>query len=219
MQIRRRLKAIASLVDKGSKVIDVGCDHALLDIYLTLYNSNTCIASDINKNAYEIAKINIDKYNLTNQIQLVQSDGFKQIEMNGRYTAIICGMGTTTILDILKNPKIQMVDTLIIQTNNDIYTIRKKVTRLGFHIQNEIIVKERGIFYVIIKFVRSKKNHYTWKQLYIGPVLHISKSQEKQEYIQFLIDTNKQILEKLPRKYYIKKWKLKNINRLLKKEL
>ena len=53
MQIRKRLKAIASLVEKGSKVIDVGCDHALLDIYLTLYNSNECIASDINKNAYD----------------------------------------------------------------------------------------------------------------------------------------------------------------------
>lgn len=219
MQMRRRLKTIASLVDKGSNVIDVGCDHALLDIYLTLYNSNTCIASDINKNAYQIAKTNIEKYNLTDKIKLVCSDGFKQIEMNDRYTAIICGMGTTTILDILKDRKIQMVDSLIIQTNNDIYTIRKQVTHLGFYIQNEIIVKERGIFYVIIKFVRGKKHHYTWKQLYLGPVIHISKSQEKQEYIQFLIHTNDQILEKLPKKYYIKKWKLKYINKLLKKEL
>ena len=56
MQIRNRLKAIASLVDKGANVIDVGCDHALLDIYLTLYNENNCIASDINENAYNIAK-------------------------------------------------------------------------------------------------------------------------------------------------------------------
>lgn len=219
MQMRRRLKTIASLVNKGSKVIDVGCDHALLDIYLTLYNSNICIASDINKNAYEIAKLNIEKYNLTDKIKLIQSDGFKQIEMNDKYTAIICGMGTTTILDILKDEKIKMIDTLIIQTNNDIYTIRKKVVRLGFYIENEVIVKERGIFYVIIKFVRSKRHHYTWKQLYIGPIVHISKSQEKQEYIQFLIHTNKQILKKLPKKYYVKKWKLKYINKLLKREL
>ena len=64
MQIRKRLKAIASLVPKGAKVIDIGCDHALLDVYLTLYNQNKCIASDVNKNAYEIAKSNIKKYNL-----------------------------------------------------------------------------------------------------------------------------------------------------------
>lgn len=219
MQMRRRLKTIAALVDKGSKVIDVGCDHALLDIYLTLYNSNTCIASDINKNAYGIAKFNIEKYNLTDKIKLIQSDGFKQIEMNDKYTAIICGMGTTTILDILEDEKIKMIDTLIVQTNNDIYTIRKKVTHLGFHIANEVVVKERGIFYVIIKFVRDKRHHYTWKQLYIGPILHTSKSQEKQEYIQFLIHTNEQILRKLPKKYYIKKWKLKYTNKILKKEL
>jgi len=120
MQMRRRLKTIASLVDKGSKVIDVGCDHALLDIYLTLYNGNRCIASDINKNAYEIAKSNIEKYRLGDEIELIQSDGFNKIEMSGNYTAIICGMGTTTILDILKSPKLKMIDTLIIQTNNDI---------------------------------------------------------------------------------------------------
>lgn len=219
MQMRRRLKTIASLVDKGSKVIDVGCDHALLDIYLTLYNSNTCIASDINKNAYEIAKSNIEKYNLTDKIELVCSDGFDQIKMDGKYTAIICGMGTTTILDILKSPKIKMIDNLIVQTNNDIYTIRKKICRLGFLIQDEVVIKERGIFYIIIKFVRGKKHHYTWKQLYLGPKLLISKSEETKEYLQFLNSTNEQILEKIPNKYYIKKWKLKYINKIIKREL
>ena len=218
MQIRRRLKTIASLVDKGAKVIDVGCDHALLDIYLTLYNSNTCIASDINKNAYEIAKSNIEKYNLTDKINVIRSDGFNQIPMDGKYTAIICGMGTTSILNILKNKKLQMIDKLIIQTNNDIHEIRKVVTRLGFYIENEVIVKERGIFYVIIKFARGKRK-YTWKQLHLGPVLCISKTQEKQEYFQFLLDTNNQILDKLPKKYYLKKIKLNYMNKLLKKEL
>lgn len=219
MQIRRRLKAIASLVDKHSNVIDIGCDHALLDIYLTMYNSNKCIASDINKNAVEIASTNLEKYSLSNQIELVQSDGFNQIEMHSTYTAIICGMGTTTILNILKSPKLSMVDTLIIQTNNDLYSIRKKVCKLGFYIKDEIIIKERGIFYVIIKFIRGKKHHYNWKQLYLGPIISKKATQEKKEYLSFNIKLNRQILAKLPKKYVIKKIKLKYINRFYIKEL
>lgn len=219
MQMRRRLKTIASLVDKGSNVIDVGCDHALLDIYLTLYNENECIASDINKNAYEIAKTNIEKYNLTNKIKLICSDGFDKIEMNKTYTAIICGMGTTTILNILNHSKLRMVDTLIIQTNNDIYTIRKKVCSLGFYIQDEVIVNERGIFYVIIKFVRGKKFYYSWKQLYFGPIILKDKNKEREMYLKFLLDSNRDILNKLPKKYYFKGIKLKYVNSLIKKEL
>ena len=32
--ISNRLMRIASYVDKKDKLIDIGCDHALLDIYL-----------------------------------------------------------------------------------------------------------------------------------------------------------------------------------------
>ena len=34
IKISKRLEAISSLVPINSNVIDIGCDHALLDIYL-----------------------------------------------------------------------------------------------------------------------------------------------------------------------------------------
>ena len=34
MRISKRLKAITEFIDKDDKVVDIGCDHALLDIYL-----------------------------------------------------------------------------------------------------------------------------------------------------------------------------------------
>ena len=34
MKINSRLKQIGDLVDTNSLVLDIGCDHALLDIYL-----------------------------------------------------------------------------------------------------------------------------------------------------------------------------------------
>ena len=48
MILYKRLKAITEYIEEGVRVIDVGCDHALLDIYLTLEKKNKCIASDMN---------------------------------------------------------------------------------------------------------------------------------------------------------------------------
>ena len=54
IKISKRLEAMSSLVSNNSKVIDVGCDHGLLDIYLYQQNISTkIIASDINENAFQ----------------------------------------------------------------------------------------------------------------------------------------------------------------------
>ena len=58
----KRLLEIASLVPVHSTVVDVGCDHALLDIYLTLHRNCNCTASDINENCLKSARENIKKY-------------------------------------------------------------------------------------------------------------------------------------------------------------
>ena len=34
MRLSKRLKAITEFVDKEDRIIDIGCDHALLDIYI-----------------------------------------------------------------------------------------------------------------------------------------------------------------------------------------
>ena len=60
----KRLLEIASLVPVHSTVVDVGCDHALLDIYLTLHRNCNCTASDINENCLKSARENIKKYSL-----------------------------------------------------------------------------------------------------------------------------------------------------------
>ena len=47
-----RLKTVASFINQDDKVVDIGCDHAYLSIYLI--KNKFCkkvIASDINENA------------------------------------------------------------------------------------------------------------------------------------------------------------------------
>ena len=60
MKINNRLKMIGDLVEANSFCLDVGCDHALLDIYLVKRNTNIkAIASDIKSGPLDQAKKNI----------------------------------------------------------------------------------------------------------------------------------------------------------------
>lgn len=49
--LNERLKAVAQLVPKNAKVIDVGCDHAYLSIYLKQHHIATKVVASDNKEA------------------------------------------------------------------------------------------------------------------------------------------------------------------------
>ena len=134
MILSKRLQAVATLVDIKSRVIDVGCDHAYLDIYLTQNNDNKCIATDINKNALEQAKKNIIKYNLEDKIETKLTNGLTDIKVKDTDNIVISGMGTYTILEILKTNNLS--NTLIITSNNNIDILRKEVINLGYNIDS-----------------------------------------------------------------------------------
>ena len=56
-----RLKEISNYVPDNIKMVDIGCDHGLLDIYLVQTKKNIkVIASDINENALSNAIKNIN---------------------------------------------------------------------------------------------------------------------------------------------------------------
>lgn len=192
MNLSKRLQAVATLVDIGVNVIDVGCDHAYLDIYLTLNNSNTCLATDVNENALNNAKTNIKKYKLSRKIKTKLTIGLDGIEVNDTDNIVIAGMGTHTILDILKTNKLS--NTLIISSNNDIELLRKEVVKLGFYIDSEIFLFDNKKPYIIIKFVKGHKN-YKKIDYSIGPIL-----KHNREYINYLIKINKNVLNHISKK-------------------
>ena len=155
IKLSKRLEKIASYVDEDTSIVDIGCDHALLDIYLAKTKNNiNIIASDINNNALANAKRNIKKYGLDNKIKTILSDGLISIDTSNIDTIIISGMGTHTMVGILQNNlnKLKNIDTIILQSNNDIDFLRKKITKLGYYIEEEALIKEKKIIYTIIKF-------------------------------------------------------------------
>ena len=207
MRLKGRLLAISAMVDKGDTVYDIGCDHGLLDIFLTMYNNNTCIASDLRKSALDSAIKNIEKYHLTDKIETKVSDGFKNLNIKKDSTVIISGMGASTIIEILNNKQLDKIKNLIVQSNNELYIIRKEISKLGFYIDSEIVVYDSNKYYTIIKFKKGSKK-YTTKELKYGPLISKTPSIDRNMYFSYLIDKNNAVLASLPNKYIIKKLKI-----------
>lgn len=189
MKLSKRLEAVATLVDIGKRVIDVGCDHAYLDIYLTLNNDNKCIATDINKNALESAINNIKKYNLEDKIETKLTDGLTDIKVKKDDNIVISGMGTSTIIDILNTNNLS--DTLIISSNNNIELLRKEVVKLGFYIDSEIFIIDKDKPYIIIKFKKGFKK-YNLNDFIFGPIL-----KNNIGYRKYLIKKYQEIMKKV----------------------
>ncbi len=189
--ISRRLKAIANYIEKTDKVIDVGCDHALLDIYLVQNKHlNKIIISDLSSNALNQGIENIKKYKLENKIEPRLGNGLETLEPNDNVdTVIISGMGTHTILDILKNKNLANIKKLVIQSNNDYPLLRKKVTEYGFKITKEEAIIDKNKFYIIIVFEKGYKT-ISDNEINYGTKDMIN----KETYYKYLLEKKKRII-------------------------
>lgn len=204
IKISRRLKSIADYVDDNSSVVDIGCDHGLLDIYLIENKHNIkVIASDVNQNALNNAIKNIKKHNMQKSIKTVLSNGLDNIEIKGIDTIVISGMGSHTIAGILYSnmQKLKQIETLILQSNNDLDFLRYKVVKLGYYIEKESLVKEQGIIYTVIRFKKGYR-FYTKKQLYFGPCLMKENNDLFQEKSKLELEKLKKFYPLIPKSHY-----------------
>lgn len=198
-----RIKALASQISEKDIVLDVGCDHGYLSIYLK--QNNLCkevYASDISENALNYARNNFKKYQV--DIQNFVSNGFESIPVEFD-TAVIAGMGTSTILNILKSPKTPKK--LVISSNNEHYRLRKSLNKMGYKIVDEQAIWENNHFYIILLCIKNKQK-LREKYLKFG----ISNNDE---YYTYLLNKNKELIKKVPFKKKIKLywecWILKRI--------
>lgn len=191
MKLSKRLQAVATLVDMGKRVIDVGCDHAYLSICLTLNNNNKVIATDINQNALNIAIKNIKRFNLSKKIATKLTNGLEGIKVKSEDNIVICGLGTHTILNILNTNKLS--NTLIISSNNDIELLRREVIKLGYYIDSELFIIDNKKGYEIIKFLKGYKS-YSKSDIKYGPIL-----KKNMVYKKYLTKKYKAILKTVPK--------------------
>lgn len=214
IKLSKRLKAIADMVDNDSTLADIGCDHALLDIYLVQNKIiKKAIACDITAGALNQAKKNIILNGIYN-IETRLSDGLQEIKDEDNIdTLVMSGLGDIKIINILKQDtlKLNRIKTIIIQSNTNIYNIRKYLISVGYFIKEEQLVKDNNIIYTIIKFNKGFKK-YSKKELIYGPILLMNKDELFVENINNNINNNKKLLSKIPKIKIKKRLKLLHDN-------
>ena len=218
LNISNRLKTIGDFTIDNTKIVDVGCDHGLLSIYIYQNRKNVSIvATDINEKPLNEARKNIKNYGLENKIETRISNGLENINKEEIDTIIISGLGGNTIVEILSNylDKITISKNIIIQANNNIDKVRRFLIRNKFIIKDEKLVKENNIISTIILFERKNKiTKYNNDEMLFGPILLSEKNELFKELLYSDLKKYKNILYKIPNKYIRKRFKIK---RLIKK--
>lgn len=167
MQLSKRLQAVAELVTPGNRVADIGCDHAYTSIYLVKQGiSRSVIAMDINQGPVDRAKENVAKYHCKDHIEVRKSDGLKKLAPEEADTIIIAGMGGELTVQILSEgmEAVKSARELILQPQSEVYKVRRFLTGCNFIIIHEIMIREDGKYYVMLKAIPSEA--VTDKELY-----------------------------------------------------
>ena len=184
--VKERLKSVKSLVPHGTRLLDVGSDHAALPI--SLFSDNMIISaviSDINEKPLDRARAEVERANLSDKCIFVLSDGFDKIDPDSFDVAAICGMGGMLISDIIKrgflNGKIKKEHVLIIQPMTDVFSVRKYLWDNGYRIKNELFSmegkydpdfdKNKSKPYVVMKAeFDGEKHNYSFGDLFLGKI-------------------------------------------------
>ena len=199
MKISERLKAISDYIEETDRLIDIGCDHAILDIYLCeIYKNINIIASDIHEGALNQSKSNIEKHNLVERIETRLGDGLTVVNPSEFDTIVISGMGFHNIKKILSNkPKMIDYPKIVIQCNTDVVKLRKFVIKLGYQITREKLVMDNDIIYTVIEFKKGEEK-YNYDQIYFGPRILENKDELFYEYYSKKLLKYENLLLQLP---------------------
>ena len=220
MRINNRLKMVGDLVEEDSLTMDVGCDHALLSIYLVLKKKQKrAIASDIKEGPLESAKENIKRYQVEEQVELRLGDGLSTYTEDID-TVTISGMGGRTMIGIFKrNMKItKKLKTIIASPNHYQTDVREFFTSIGFRIVDETLVKEGKVIYQIMKFTKGRSK-LSKREKFFGPILLQKKGYLFIEYYKREKMQREILMKILPKNYRLKKWMLKKEIKMIEEEI
>ena len=172
LELTPRLQLLADWVPQGTRLADVGTDHAYLPVWLILHGRVSCaIASDLRKGPLERARLTGRTYGAEN-IEYRLCNGLAEIHSGEVDTVAIAGMGGETIASILsaapwtKDGK----HTLLLQPMTRSAQLRQFLMENGYVITREALVRDRGTIYPVME-VKAGQMELTLGQLHGGAKL------------------------------------------------
>lgn len=153
LELKGRLLLIANMVSPCDILTDVGTDHGYIPIYLVEKGiCSKAIACDVRKGPLNIAKRNIEEFQLTELIETRLGSGLEPISYSESDVFVIAGMGGLLIRDILLKDidKARKAKRLVLQPMNAIEVLREWLYTNGFDIFDEALVQEEHKIYNVI---------------------------------------------------------------------
>ncbi|ENZ31391.1 hypothetical protein HMPREF1084_02910 [Clostridium butyricum 60E.3] len=185
-------------MDKCDVIMDVGTDHGYIAIELIKRNlADKVIASDINKDPLNKAKLNVSLEGLSNKIELRLGGGLtpvKDKEVNG---VLIAGMGGNLIRDILENDikKVKNMDYLVLQPAQNPEVLREYLYISDYEIIDEDVCFDEGKYYEVFKVKYKENNSTKLENIFyeVSPILLNKKSDVFKDYLYEKIDKYKKV--------------------------
>ncbi|WP_302188013.1 class I SAM-dependent methyltransferase [uncultured Lactobacillus sp.] len=171
-----RLNKLAEMVDPGSRLADIGTDHAYLPIKLVQEGKVAfAIASDVAAGPLQNAKTDIAEAGLGQQIETRLGSGLETLKDEDRIdTVVIAGMGGKLMVSLLEEAagRGKYYPTLILEPNIGENRVRQWLEEHDYQIVAEDLVAEAGHTYELIKAKQTGKKHsLTAKEKDFGPLL------------------------------------------------
>ena len=199
MILTNRLQLIYDIIPKCNTIADIGTDHGYIPIFCVLNGiAKNALAMDVNKGPLERAKINIEKYNVSDKVHTRLSNGLEGLACGEADVIVIAGMGGPLIAEILEKGKNVITDdtTLIIQPMIAPKELREYLYGSGFEITEEYVCREQDKFYNIFK-VKKGEFKPTQRDLFIGRNLKKNSPEVFNEYVEYKIKVAQKILKGL----------------------
>lgn len=206
--LSHRLRSLTDMVSCGKRVVDVGCDHGFLSIYLVQHGiSPRVLAMDVRKGPLSRAQEHIAEYGMESYIETRLSDGLLEYKMGEADSLVCAGMGGRLMMKILteSEEKAKALDELILQPQSELPAFRKFLKTEGYVTLDENILCEDGKYYFLFKVRYDKEalieqeTEEALELLYekYGRLLLQRKHPVLQEYLEYLLETAGQIEKSL----------------------
>ncbi len=173
MKLSCRLHFVLDYIYQQDNVIDVGTDHAQLPIYLIKNQlCNNCLAIDNKIKPLKHAQLNIDKHLSSPKVKLLLSNGFSKVTDTHYNVAVITGLGIRSVVDILKQDLLSIKRYIIMSHSLKNGLLRQWITKVGYFIEDEKIIKINNLFYELIIVNKHEGTLITSDlDIFFGPVL------------------------------------------------
>ncbi|MFC3745466.1 tRNA (adenine(22)-N(1))-methyltransferase [Paenibacillus sp. GCM10012306] len=170
-KLSERLQLVLEQIPQGSRLADIGSDHALLPVAaLESGRAVFAVAGEVNEGPFEAARRGVAEAGKGKVISVRRGDGLEVLEPGEVDSISIAGMGGSLIAAILdrgrQQGKLEGVTTLSLQPNVGEDNLRRWLLEHGWVLTAEHILEEDGKIYEVLTAVPEAAGTLTNAEVY-----------------------------------------------------